>query len=358
MSDNFFPLVVADVRPESTDSVSVAFAVPDDLRDKFAFTPGQHIVIKADVNGEECRRNYSLCVAPRDEEWRVAIRRVAGGRFSNWANDNIRAGDTLAVAPPHGSFTYRFDPAHAHLYAGFAGGSGITPILSLLKTALAEEPQSRFVLCYGNRATANVMFLEQLAELKDLYLDRFQLIHILEQEEDEIALFNGRLDAEKLGQLFPAIIDPAEIDAAFICGPAPMMEAVSSTLRMVGVPEDHILVEHFLAEPPSADQLAAMEKLKQQSSGRSVTLVMDGRRRLVEFDPAKGSILENARAAGLPAPFACKAGVCATCRARVVEGEVAMAVNYGLSKEETDHGYVLTCQSIPLTDKVVLDYDG
>ncbi|GAA0733134.1 1,2-phenylacetyl-CoA epoxidase subunit PaaE [Sphingomonas japonica] len=358
MSDQFHRLTIAEVRRETDDAVSVRFAVPENAAQHFSFRAGQHVTLRAEIDGEELRRNYSVCVAPHEGELRVAIKSIAGGRFSTWANAALAAGQQIEVMAPHGSFTWRFDVAAARDYVGFAGGSGITPILSLLKTALATEPLSRFTLLYGNRHSAGILFLEEIAALKDRYLDRLVVHHFLEDEEEDVALFNGRLDAAKVGDVLAGLVDPARIDAAFICGPGPMMDAVEAGLRGAGVPAERILIERFTAGPQTAEQLAHARAAQAEAAGRTVQVTLDGRRRTLRFDPDKGSILENARAAGLPAPFACKAGVCATCRAQVVAGEVSMQANYGLSAEEVAAGYVLTCQAVPLTDDVALDYDA
>lgn len=357
MSTGFHQLEIAEVRREIADAVSLRFSVPEALADLFRFTPGQHLTLRTDIDGEDVRRNYSICAAPHDGELRVAIKQVANGLFSGWANTKLAAGQSIDVMPPHGSFTWTFDPAREATYAGFAGGSGITPILSLLKSALTIEPNSRFILLYGNRATASIMFLEEIAALKNRFMDRLQVIHFLEDEEGDFELLNGRLDVAKIGSVLGTLVEPAEIDAAFICGPGPMMDAVEAGLKGAGVPENRILIERFTVGEMSEEQLAAARELERKAEGKPVKITIDGRRRTIAFDSAKGSILENARAAGLPAPFACKAGVCATCRARVVSGEVTMIQNYGLSPEEVAQGYVLTCQAVPVSAEVELNFD-
>ncbi len=357
MSTGFHQLEIAEVRREIADAVSLRFSVPEALADVFRFTPGQHLTLRADIDGEDVRRNYSICTAPHDGELRVAIKKIANGVFSGWANTELAVGQSIDVMPPHGSFTWSFDPAREATYAGFAGGSGITPILSLLKTALTIEPNSRFILLYGNRATASIMFLEEIAALKNRFMDRLQVIHFLEDEEGDFELLNGRLDVAKIGSVLGTLVEPAEIDAAFICGPGPMMDAVEAGLKGAGVPENRILIERFTVGEMSEEQLAAARELERKAEGKPVKITIDGRRRTIAFDSAKGSILENARAAGLPAPFACKAGVCATCRARVVSGEVTMIQNYGLSPEEVAQGYVLTCQAVPVSAEVELNFD-
>jgi ring-1,2-phenylacetyl-CoA epoxidase subunit PaaE len=358
MTTAFHSLRVAEVRKEISDAVSVRFDVPTELADVFRFKPGQHLTLKADIDGEEVRRNYSICVAPDDGELRVAIKRVNSGVFSNWANESLQVGDTLDIMQPHGSFTWAFSPERAATYVGFAGGSGITPVLSLVKTGLAAEPTSRFVLFYGNRNTRSIMFLEQIAALKDRYMDRLQVYHVLEEEEGEFELLNGRLDADKLSALIGPVIDTETVDAAFICGPGPMMDAVEAALRSAGVAEERILIERFQVGELSEARKQAARELEQKANGRRIKVVIDGRRRVLDYSADRGSILENARAAGMPAPFACKAGVCATCRAKVTAGKVEMIQNFGLTRDDLAQGYVLTCQAIPLTDDVGLDFDA
>jgi len=354
----FHELTVAEIRRETPEAVSVRFAVPEDLAEAFRFQAGQYLVVAAEIAGEEVIRNYSVCVPPSAGELRVAVKEIAGGAFSAFVNRQLKTGDRLKVAAPMGRFTWAFDPARAGRYLGFAGGSGITPILSLLATALEAEPNSRFTLAYGNRNAGSIIFLETLAELKDRYLDRFQILHILEEEEEEIALFNGRLDAEKCRDLLGGVIPTDGLTAAFICGPGPMMDAVEAALLGAGVPAEQILLERFTAGAPSAAAAAAAMALTEQAKGLELTVVMDGRRRRIAFDAEKGSILDSARAAGLSAPFACKGGVCATCRARLIAGEARMKQNYALTEEEVAKGYILTCQAVPIGEGVVVDYDG
>ena len=353
----FYALKIANVRRETADSVSICFEVPPDMADRFTFRPGQHLTVRQSLNGDEVRRNYSVCVAPHENELRIAIKQVTGGIFSTWANTTLQEGAVLDVMSPHGSFTWKFDATKKRRYVCFAGGSGITPILSIIKSGMIEEPGSEFTLLYGNRSTATIMFLEELAGLKNRYLERLQIYHFLEDEFEDVDLFNGRLDRAKVDEVLKTLIDPAEVDGFFICGPGPMMSAVEESLHANNVPKDRILIERFTTGALSAAQVEAATALQKEAEGRKVQITLDGRRRVFTFDAEKGSILENARAAGAPAPFACKAGVCATCRAKVTSGKVTMKQNYGLSEEEVAQGYVLTCQAVPLTDDVKLDYD-
>ncbi len=357
MGHDFHPLRVVEVKRETPDSVCVRLAAPVEVAPLFAFKAGQHLTLRHQICGEEIRRNYSLCVSPSEGVLKIGIKQIAGGAFSNWANGNLKVGDTLDAMAPHGSFTWAFDPNLQRRYAAFAGGSGITPILSLVKTSLETEPRSRFTLCYGNRTSAGIMFLEELAGLKDRYLERFALYHFLEDEEEEIALFNGRLDREKCEEICATLVAPDNIDAFFICGPGPMMDAVEHTLKARKVEKARILGERFTTTELSAAQLTAARALEEKAAGLKMSVTLNGRRVTVTFDPAKHSILDNVRAAGLPAPFACKGGVCATCRAKVTAGKVEMKVNYGLSADELAEGYVLTCQATPVSEDVALSYD-
>jgi len=358
MSVGFHTLTVAEVVDETSDARSIRFDVPEVLRETFKFKPGQHLTLKAEISGEELRRNYSLCVAPQDGQVMVTVKRIAGGAFSNWANDNLKPGTPIEVMPPHGSFTWEFAPGAANHYVGFAGGSGITPVMSLLKTALLTEPESRFTLFYGNRDSNSIIFLEALAKLKNRFMDRLQVHHFLAEEAEEFALFNGMLDRAKCDDILTSLIDPAEVAAFFICGPGPMMDAAEEALLTRAVSKDRIHLERFTADRPPEALQAQLAELSRDAAGLQMLVTLDGRKRRVAFDAAAGNILDSARAAGLPAPFACKAGVCATCRARVVSGKVEMAARYGLTDEEVAAGYVLTCQSVPRGAGVELDYDA
>ena len=357
MSEHFHGLRVAEIVRETDEAYSIRFEVPEELRSAFAFRAGQHLTLRADIGGEEVRRNYSLCVAPDAGEWLVTVKRIAGGVFSNWVGDVLKAGDTVDVMPPHGSFTCQFDGAQSRRYVGFAGGSGITPIISLVRTALAAEPHSRFTLFYGNRDAGSIIFLEALADLKDRYMGRFELYHFLSDEAGEVELFNGMLDRATCDAAIEALVgEPQGVDAWFICGPGPMMDAAEAALVERDVAKDRIHIERFTAGRPSAAVAAALAQLQTEAAGLTLSITLDGRTRKIEFDGR--NILDSARDAGMPAPFACKAGVCATCRAKVVKGKVEMAARYGLTDEEIAAGYVLTCQSVPVGEGVAVDYDG
>jgi ring-1,2-phenylacetyl-CoA epoxidase subunit PaaE len=358
VSAGFHSLRIAELVQETADAKSIRFDLPEALRETFRFKPGQHLTLKAEIGGEEVRRNYSLCVAPSEGVLKVTVKRIAGGLFSTWANEALKEGDTIEVMPPHGSFTWDFDGAAANHYVGFAGGSGITPVISLLKGAMIEEPGSRFTLFYGNRDSQSVIFLEELARLKNRHMGRVQVHHFLAEESEDIELFNGMLDRGKCGEILSSLVDPAEVAAFFICGPGPMMDAAEEALCDGSVPREKIHLERFTADRPPEALAAQLQQMSQGAGGLTMTVTLDGRTRRVPFSAEAGNILDSARLAGLPAPFACKAGVCATCRARLVSGEVEMAARYGLTDEEIGAGYVLTCQSVPKGTGVELDYDA
>ena len=357
MAEHFHALRIAEIVPETSEANSIRFDVPEELRDRFAFRAGQHLTLRATIDGEEVRRNYSLCTRPAEGDWMVTVKRIGGGLFSNWVGDRLKPGDTLDVMPPHGSFTCEFDAARSRHLVGIAGGSGITPVMSLVRTLLAEEPNSRFTLFYGNRDSSSIIFLEALAGLKDKHLGRLEIYHFLDAEEQDIELFNGMLNRARLDEAISALVpDAPDVDGWFICGPGPMMDAAEDALLNRNIPKERIHIERFTADRPSAALAAEMAQLQTKAAGATMSVTLDGRTRRVAFTEA--NILDSARASGLPAPFACKAGVCATCRAKVTGGKVEMAARYGLTDEEVAAGYVLTCQSVPVGDGVAVDYDA
>ena len=356
LNRDFHRLTIAEVVRETPDSVSVRFDLPRELYPVFAFRAGQHVTLRAEIEGEELRRNYSVCAAPREGQIKIAIKQTPGGRFSGWANAALVPGQSIDVLPPMGRFVLP-DGHTAPYYVALAGGSGITPVLSILKHALIEIPDSRATLLYGNRDSRSIMFLEELAGLKNRYMGRLEIYHFLEYESEEIELFNGRLDAAKCEELFESLVDVNSADAVFICGPGPMMDAAEEALTARGVAKEKVFVERFTTGILSAEQLARDEVLQKKAAGLEITVTLDGRRARVPFDAAKGNILESVQAAGLPAPYACKGGVCSTCRAKLISGQVTMKKNYGLTEDEIAQGYVLTCQAVPTTDDVVLTYD-
>jgi ring-1,2-phenylacetyl-CoA epoxidase subunit PaaE len=357
INTGFHKLKIAEVRRETPDSVSILFEIPEASKPAFAFKAGQHLTLRTQFEGEELRRNYSVCAAPHENEIRIAVKLMAGGRFSGWANSALKSGAEIDVLPPLGRFTLPESDAAAPYYVALAGGSGITPVISILKMVLREQPQSRFTLLYGNRDSPSIMFLEELAGLKNRYLDRLEVYHFLENEAEEVELFNGRLDSAKCEEVFATLVDVNDADAVFICGPGPMMDAAEAALKKRGVAQEKIFIERFTTGAVSAEQLARDRLLQKKAAGTEITVTLDGRRAKIPFDAEKGNILESVQAAGLPAPYACKGGVCSTCRAKLISGTVAMKKNYGLTDAEVAQGYILTCQSVPTSPELTLSYD-
>lgn len=352
----FHRLSIARVERETRDAIAVTFAVPEALRDQFRFAQGQHLTLRADIGGQDVRRSYSICSAVDDDALRIAVKRSPGGAFSTWANEALKVGATIDVMPPLGHFNVALDPAAKRHYLGFAAGSGITPLLSIVKTTLAVEPQSRFTLFYGNRASSTVMFREELAALKDIYLTRFNLVHVLSREAQDIDLLHGRIDRERADALLAHWVHLDEIDAAFVCGPEGMMEAVVDALKTRGFPESKIRIERFAASIPKHQHVARPLPQAAQSECE-VTVVIDGTRKSFLLEKQKENIIEAGLRNGVELPYSCRGGVCSTCRCRLIEGEVEMDVNFALEDYEIARGFILSCQSYPTTDTVVVDYD-
>ncbi len=351
----FHRLAVNDLRRETPDAISMTFAIPEGLAGDYGFQPGQYLTLRTTMDGEEVRRSYSICSGPDDGELRIAVKKVDGGAFSSWAADELKCGDELDVMTPTGRFGVAHAPDQARLYVGFAAGSGITPILSIIKGVLAREPKSRFFLFYGNRNTEGMLFLEELEELKDRFMQRLSLFHVISGEEQDIPILHGRLDADKVRVLLRSLVPAAEIDHVFICGPTGMSVEVEATCHAIGIPADRIHVERFVSEfggkprPKKIIEPAAPPKA-------IASLIIDGKRREVPVADGE-AILDAALRAGVDLPFACKGGMCSTCRAKLVEGEAQMDVNYSLEPWETKAGFILTCQAKPCSERVVVDYD-
>jgi ring-1,2-phenylacetyl-CoA epoxidase subunit PaaE len=352
----FYPLTVAKVEHETRDAIAVTFAVPPELKQTFAYQQGQHLTLRAMIAGEDVRRSYSICSAVQDEQLRVAIKKTTGGLFSNWANDNLRPGATLEVMPPMGHFNVPLDPDSERHYLAFAAGSGITPVLSIIKTTLLAEPKSRFTLVYGNRASSSVIFRDELTDLKDVYMGRLKLVYVMSREQQDIELFNGRITGEKCSAFLKHWIDIQDIDVAFICGPEDMMHGVSKSLRDAGMAKEKIRIELFAASiPKSEHKPRPVQAWAHQQT--EVTVIMDGSAASFTMDKDKESILDAGLRAGIDMRYSCKGGVCSTCRCKVVDGNVEMDVNYALEDYEVARGFVLSCQAFPITDKVVVDFD-
>jgi ring-1,2-phenylacetyl-CoA epoxidase subunit PaaE len=352
MAAEFHALRVASVDPLTDASVSIRFSVPSELADEFRFKPGQHVILRSEIDGEDVRRSYSICTSANSGELRVAVKLLEGGAFSTYALTGLAEGDVLDVTPPVGEFTIDTSPTHAKHYLAIAAGSGITPVISMIATVLEDEPESRFTLIYGNRDAMSVMFLEELGRLKDRHPSRFVLFHVLSRESNVIPLFGGRIDAAKLDDLFATVVDPDTVDGWYLCGPSGLVAAARRVLAEHGVDPSLVHDELFYAGgapalPAPADDL----------DGATVRFTLNGRTSTIVVDPDGDSILNHVLAVRPDAPFSCKSGACASCRAIVTAGEVRMDRNWALSGEEVAGGQVLTCQSHPVTGLVELTYD-
>ena len=354
----FHSLDVVDVRRETRDAVVVTLKPRDEDAGLFDFTQGQYLTFRRRFDEEELRRSYSICAGKGEGFLQVGIKRVDGGAFSTWANESLAAGEVLEAMPPMGNFHTPLDPDAARHYLGFAGGSGITPVLSIIKTVLAAEPGSSFTLVYANRQISTIMFREDLEDLKNRYLGRLSVLHVLEAEAQEIDLFTGRIDAAKCAALFKTWIDLASVDTTYICGPEPMMLAIAGALKEHGLADGQIKFELFASgQPGRAKKRVASSAAATSNSTTEATITLDGATRTFRMPKEGTSLLDAALEASLDAPYACKAGVCSTCRAKVLEGEAEMAVNHALEDYEVRQGYVLTCQCFPLSDKIVVSFD-
>ena len=353
----FLPLDVTDVQQDTRDAVVVTLRPRDEDAARFAFTQGQYLTFRREFEGEELRRSYSICAGLDEGLLKVGIKRVDGGAFSTWANENLSPGAVLEAMPPMGNFHVPLDASKARTYLGFAGGSGITPVLSILKTVLTREPKSQFTLVYSNRQMSSIMFREELEDLKNIYLGRLSVIHVLEAEGQEIELFTGRVDDEKMNALFTHWVDPKDVDMAFICGPEPMMLTIARSLKDHGLSDEQIKFELFTSGQPGRAKHKAVSKAADSGEACEATVTLDGATRTFRMPKSGESLLEAALANKLDAPYACKAGVCSTCRAKVLEGDVEMHTNHALEDYEVKQGYVLTCQCYPLSDKIVVSYD-
>lgn len=350
----FYTLKVKELARPTEESVAVTFDIPEEHREEFAFTQGQHLTLKREINGEDTRRSYSICSCPIDETLTVAIKKLEGGAFSTYANDELQVGDEIEVMPPHGNFYVPLDPVNAKTYVAFASGSGITPIMSIIETTLRTEPESEFTLFYGNRRANTIIFQEELEALKNRYMGRFSLYHILSKERQESDLFNGRIDAEKIQAYARLFFDPASVDHYFTCGPEEMMLAVQEELKNLNVSEERIHLELFTS--PVGKLGGKQKEVKHEKASAQITVVLDGNSMTFPYDSDK-SILDVAFDNGADLPYACKGGVCSTCVCKVEEGEVEMDINYALEPDELERGLVLSCQSYPKTEKVKLSFD-
>jgi ring-1,2-phenylacetyl-CoA epoxidase subunit PaaE len=368
MSIHFHPVRVKEIRKETADCVSVVFDIPDELKKDFAFSQGQSLSMRSFLGGEEIRRTYSLCSSPLEQEWRVAIKKVEGGIFSTYANETLKPNDVVEVMEPVGKFYTPLSPSHKKNYLAFAAGSGITPVISIIKTTLQAEPGSHFTLVYGNRSRASIIFFEALEALKNKFLERFTLIHILSREKTDNPLHSGRIDPQKLKDL-EKLVDYNTIDETFICGPEEMIFCIRDFLEARGVDKKKIHFELFTTpgqkqpavsrgQSAAGSQKSGAGSPENKGAKSTITIKLDGRS--FDFDlplNSETSILDAALEKGADLPYACKGGMCCTCKAKLLEGEVKMDVHWGLEDEEVEKGYILTCQSHPKSATVIVDFD-
>lgn len=353
----FHTLEIADVRRETADSVSIGLRVPDASRTEFSFAPGQYLTFETDIGGEKVRRSYSICSGLDDGELRVAIKKVDGGKFSTFANEMLKPGSKLAVMPPEGRFTASADDAAPRHLVLFAAGSGITPVLSIIRSVLERSPETRVTLFYGNRTTQSIMFREALEDLKDRHLGRLSVFHVLSRESQDIDILNGRLDAAKISLLARTMAQPKDVDGYFLCGPYGMVEEGRAALIAAGANPQTIRVELFSTDGAAPKPAPRAVTTVSHEGVAEVDCVLDGITYRVEVD-AEHRVVDAAHEQGVELPYSCKGGMCCTCRCKVVDGKVAMDVNYSLEPWELEAGYVLACQSRPLTPKVRLDFDA
>lgn len=354
-SKHFHSLKVKEIKKTTDDCSIISFDVPEELVDTFQFKHGQYLTLETSINGEDIRRSYSLCSSPMDNEWKVGIKKVPNGKFSTFANEELRTGDQLDVMAPAGSFFVDTDPSQARNYLAFAAGSGITPIVSIIKTHLAKEPNSSFKLFYFNKTVASIILKEELESLKNQFMDRLEIFYFLSRQKRNISFLNGRLDAQKLDTIFDTICPIETIDHFFTCGPMEMNDMVKDYLADRSVDKSRIHFELF----NTSGTAYKVEDLKLELNGEKcdITILEGGKSFNFETVQGTNNILDLALNNNADLPFACKGGVCATCKAKLVEGEVKMPVHYGLEDEEVDDGYILTCQSYPCSDKLVVDFD-
>lgn len=356
---HFHSLRIKKVERETEDCISIEFEVPEELKDAFQFKQGQNLTIKKTLNGEELRRNYSICTSPFDNKLKVAVKKSEAGVFSTWANEELKAGDILEVLPPTGKFYTELNPSQRKNYIALAAGSGITPILSIIKTTLITEPKSTFTLVYGNRTKNSIIFKEELEALKDKFIDRFRIYHILSREQTDVEINNGRIDVDKLQLLFNRLIDLKTSDEFFLCGPEEMIFCIKGYLESRSIPADKIHFELFTVPGQKQSTVSSAPSLKTDEGPKAkVSVKLDGILFDFDLEYEGDSILDAALKQGADLPYACKGGVCTTCKAKLVEGKVSMDVNWGLEPDEVAKGYILTCQSHPTTEKVSVDFDA
>lgn len=354
MAQKFYPIQLKEVQKTTEEATILTFEVPKELKETFKYREGQHLTLKANINGEDLRRSYSLCSSPLDDEWKVAVKKIEDGRFSTYANEVLKAGDSLEVMPPNGHFYCEIEPQKRKSYVAFAAGSGITPIHSIIKTHLTQEEDSTFSLFYQNSGVQSIMLREEVEGLKNRFIGRFELYHILTQEERDAPLFNGRINEEKLEEINEKIMDFKSVDDFFICGPTEMIFMIRDYLIEKGVDENKIHFELFNT-PTKKKKKVTSSNNKDLSD---VSIINNGTKTAFQMPQNGESILDAALRNNADLPFACKGGVCCTCRAKLIEGDIEMEVNYALEKDEVEAGYILTCQSLPKSSKILVDFDS
>ncbi|NND63522.1 MAG: 2Fe-2S iron-sulfur cluster binding domain-containing protein [Flavobacteriaceae bacterium] len=352
----FHKIKVKDIYKETADTSVVTFDMPVDLKDEFAFQQGQHLTLKANLDGEDVRRSYSLCSSPFEDQWRVAVKQIPGGKFSTYVNEKLSAGDTLEIMPPSGAFGVDCSE-DAKTYVAFAAGSGITPVLSMIKTHLAKEPNAKFKLFYLNRTVKSIIFKEEIEQLRNKYFGRFEIFYFLTKERRDIELFNGRFTSEKLKEIFGKLLYVPAVNEAFLCGPEEMIFLIRDELVNAGMPKENVHYELFVTGLSEEDKKRAERLAQQNVEGVDVTIVDGGKEFHFTMTSDYDNILDAALGAGADLPFACKGGVCSTCKCQIVEGNVEMKINYALEADEVEQNFVLSCQSVPMTEKVKLDFD-
>jgi ring-1,2-phenylacetyl-CoA epoxidase subunit PaaE len=352
---NFHLLKVREVRADTREAIVVTFDVPPELREVFRFTQGQHLALRTHLNGEEVRRCYSICSAAQDAALRIGIKRVEGGLFSTWAHEYLKPGSSVEVMPPSGYFFSDLSPTACRHYVAFAAGSGITPIFSIIKTTLLSEPGSRFTLFYGNRSSNTTMFREELADLKDRFMGRFNLVHVMTREHQDLEILNGRITSDRIEQLLSRFAPLATVDFVFICGPREMAAGVSGKLQVLGFPGSRIKVELFLSSGGGRAPVAVAERKGTEAC--EVAVICDGRRRTFTMEKGSETVLDAALRHGIELRYSCKSGVCSTCRCKLTEGQVEMDASYALETYEVERGLVLACQSYPTTARITVDFD-
>ena len=354
MTPKFHTLKVADVRKETEDTVSIAFDIPADLQADYSYSAGQYLTVKATINGEEIRRSYSLCSAPHEDTWRVAVKQVPNGLFSTFANNDLKIGDELDVMTPTGHFNLRDENAQNASHVFFAAGSGITPVLSMIKTILHNEEESDVTLFYGNKGFASIIFREEIESLKNQYMNRLRVIHVLSRESLGNTIQKGRIDSEKAERLYNAFLKDSEVSDVYLCGPEQMILGAKDAMLKHGINESNVHFELFTT-PGSKTQ--EVEEYTGPNVQSNVSVIIDGDRLDIALDTEGENVLDAAQKAGADLPFACKGGVCCTCKAKIIEGSARMEVNYALEKDEVEAGYILTCQAHPTSEKLVVSFD-